>query len=97
LEKLGFPWILSFETRLINGLHGIFGGNIFAPLSPCEDQQAASFSHVKSRIVHERKYKCISAFPQVFVGSHSVAVPEFCFSVMAGLDPAIYENTAVSS
>jgi hypothetical protein len=24
LEKLGFPWILSSESRLINGLHDIF-------------------------------------------------------------------------
>ena len=29
---LGFPWILSCETRLINGLHGIKHGNFF--LSP---------------------------------------------------------------
>ena len=33
LEKLGFPWILSSESRLINGLREILGGNIFAPLS----------------------------------------------------------------
>jgi hypothetical protein len=24
LEKLGFPWILSSESRLFNGLRGIF-------------------------------------------------------------------------
>ncbi|MFZ0601647.1 MAG: hypothetical protein WAN05_09870 [Roseiarcus sp.] len=29
LEKLGFPWILSAETRLINGLRGIFGEKLF--------------------------------------------------------------------
>jgi hypothetical protein len=27
LEKLGFPWILSYETSLFNGLHGIFREN----------------------------------------------------------------------
>jgi hypothetical protein len=30
LEKLGFPWILSSESRLINGLRGIFVGRNFA-------------------------------------------------------------------
>ena len=33
LEKFGFPWILSSESRLFNGLRAIFGGNIFALLS----------------------------------------------------------------
>jgi len=30
LEKLGLAWILSFETRLINGLRGIDGRELFA-------------------------------------------------------------------
>jgi hypothetical protein len=29
LEKLGFPWILSSESSLFNGLHGKFGGIVF--------------------------------------------------------------------
>src|ERR1700722_20067750 len=34
LEKLGFPWILSSESRFINGLHDIFSERFFlAPLS----------------------------------------------------------------
>src|ERR1700722_6871696 len=32
LEKLGFPWILSSESRLINGLNGIFSGRFFLAL-----------------------------------------------------------------
>jgi len=32
LEKLGFPWILSSESSLFNGLRAIFCGNIFVPL-----------------------------------------------------------------
>jgi hypothetical protein len=32
LEKLGFPWILSSESSLINELREIFCGNIFALL-----------------------------------------------------------------
>ena len=35
LEKLGFPWILSSETSLFKGLHGIFAGRNFArPFAP---------------------------------------------------------------
>ena len=32
LEKLGFPWILSSESRLINGLHEIFSERFFLAL-----------------------------------------------------------------
>jgi hypothetical protein len=32
LDFLGFPWILSLELRLINGLRAIFCGNIFMPV-----------------------------------------------------------------
>jgi hypothetical protein len=34
LDFLGFPWILSSETRLINELHGIFPEKFFLALSP---------------------------------------------------------------
>ena len=33
LEKLGFPWILSSESRLFNGLQPIFGEKFFMPVS----------------------------------------------------------------
>jgi hypothetical protein len=32
LDYLGFPWILSSESRLFNGLHDIFAGEIFPAL-----------------------------------------------------------------
>jgi hypothetical protein len=32
LDFLGFPWILSCETRLINGLHGKIAQKFFASL-----------------------------------------------------------------
>jgi hypothetical protein len=32
LEKLGFPWILSSESRVINGLQQIFSGRFFLAL-----------------------------------------------------------------
>jgi hypothetical protein len=34
LDFLGFPWILSSESRLINGLHGINRAEVFVVLSP---------------------------------------------------------------
>jgi hypothetical protein len=34
LEKLGFPWILSSESSLFNGLRVIFADENFAPLFP---------------------------------------------------------------
>jgi hypothetical protein len=33
LDRLGFPWILSFEARLFNGLRGLKLGNFFSPFS----------------------------------------------------------------
>jgi hypothetical protein len=41
LDFLGFPWILSSESRLINGLRAIFAKRIFAAFSP--------LGHSKSR------------------------------------------------
>jgi hypothetical protein len=35
LDFLGFPWILSSETRLINGLHAIFARKFFLALRGC--------------------------------------------------------------
>jgi hypothetical protein len=32
LEKLGFPWILSSESSLFNGLRAIFCGTFFMPV-----------------------------------------------------------------
>jgi len=39
LEKLGFPWILSSEMSLFNGLCGIFGEKIFALGCPGVEQR----------------------------------------------------------
>jgi hypothetical protein len=37
LDFLGFPWILSSEMSLFNGLRGIFAENIFSALSTVEN------------------------------------------------------------
>jgi hypothetical protein len=34
LDFLGFPWILSSETRLINGLRGVNRAKVFLVLFP---------------------------------------------------------------
>jgi hypothetical protein len=64
LDFLGFPWILSCEARLINGLHGIFAGNIFAPLSPLRDPKAASRQAGEEQDRSWVNLTIISAFPQ---------------------------------
>jgi hypothetical protein len=57
LEKLGFPWILSSETRLINGLRGIFAEKFFVTLLPlgavgAPGRNAAGEATGKRGIVH---------------------------------------------
>jgi hypothetical protein len=39
LDFLGFPWILSSESRLIKGLRRIFHGNIFLSLFPYHEER----------------------------------------------------------
>jgi hypothetical protein len=67
LDFLGFPWILSSKTRLINGLHGIFAETFFLALFPLarivsgwtpRDLEAA-----EGRIVHGTSLRgfCFSA------------------------------------
>jgi hypothetical protein len=34
LDFLGFPWILSSESSLFNGLYGIFAGTFFLAVFP---------------------------------------------------------------
>jgi hypothetical protein len=55
LDFLGFPWILSCETRLINGLHGIFPEDFFVGLSwRKEPERALKVEAIgKGGIAHE--------------------------------------------
>jgi hypothetical protein len=55
LEKLGFPWILSSEARLINGLREIFRRNFSLALSRREsaaETAAPRFGMQDGWIVH---------------------------------------------
>jgi hypothetical protein len=57
LDYLGFPWILSSELRLFNGLHGIFERNFFLALSPSAAASRGTKTAIeamrKRRIAHE--------------------------------------------
>jgi hypothetical protein len=56
LEKLGFPWILSSETSLINRLHGIFVGKKFVRPFALEARVGAGASGLgreKRGVAHE--------------------------------------------
>jgi hypothetical protein len=56
LDFLGFPWILSSESRLFNGLRGIFAGRNFArPFAAAAEASRESSSVLgmqKRRIIH---------------------------------------------
>jgi len=68
---LGFPWILSCESGLINGLRGIFAQKFFARLFPGvewrEDGRRTVEAKRSGKIVHEMERNSISAFPQSIV------------------------------
>jgi hypothetical protein len=55
LDFLGFPWILSSESRLFNGLRGIFaGGNFtrpFAAAAEASRESSSVLSMQKRRII----------------------------------------------
>jgi hypothetical protein len=56
VDFLGFPWILSSETRLINGLRGNNGGNFFlgpSPLAPAAPERERPVETMrKGKIAH---------------------------------------------
>jgi hypothetical protein len=55
LEKLGFPWILSCETRLINRLRGyflIFFPDPFVVVKAAVETARPRFGMAKGRIAH---------------------------------------------
>jgi hypothetical protein len=102
LDSLGFPWILSFESSLFNGLRGINRGGFFLALFPLtfEATRVSQAEAVpKRQILHEASLthllifrKRLQALIALAVGGRSIS-SNFRFSVMAGLDLAIHENT----
>ena len=73
LDFLGFPWILSSEMSVFNGLRGIFARIISCPLPPasCGVATGAAFSPCGSpRLLHGTKLSPPSGFPQEIVDSY---------------------------
>jgi hypothetical protein len=56
LDFLGFPWILSSESSLINGLRGINRENfflaVFPPTLEAQEGDLCGFGTSKRRIAH---------------------------------------------
>jgi hypothetical protein len=81
LDCLGFPWILSSESRLFNGLHGMKRGNFF--LSPFSmalrgtGTGAAVEALRKHRIVHE------ASLPKFLILRNTLSSEAFPFSRLA--------------
>jgi hypothetical protein len=65
LDFLGFPWILSSESRLINGLRGINGAPIFHAASSAAsgaERDGAVEAMRRRRIIHESSLILILIF-----------------------------------
>jgi hypothetical protein len=65
LEKLGFPWILSTESRLIKGLRGK-SADYFSrrPSPPRETRRDGAYGrgHAERRIIHEASLTTLLIF-----------------------------------
>jgi hypothetical protein len=103
-KVLAFPWIHLVETGLFNGLKRIQMKKSFR--SPRLDRNVSdacllrfSDSTKPTGFGEKENNSTISDFRKVNAGSDSVRYggAGFRFPVMAGLDPAIPENTAASS
>ena len=85
LDFLGFPWILSSESRLINGLHAIFAERIFPrafPLSfEAREREPTVEVHAEAQDCSWGKLNSISDYPQELVGSSRLgSKPERLYS-----------------
>jgi hypothetical protein len=106
LDFLGFPWILSSESRLFNGLRGTNRERFFIAVLPRRQQRWEGILQSRGAGAQNcswRKLSLISDYLQEIAGSYSVrcwslADPSFRsgrgLSVMAGLDPAIPATSA---
>jgi hypothetical protein len=94
LDSLGFPWILSSESRLINGLRGIDHGRFFLAAFSLGGIRAGAGYAVeaiwKGRIGHEASLGQILIFCNKLSSLIATAVDGPASAVMAGLVPAIH-------
>jgi hypothetical protein len=96
LEKLGFPWILSSESRLINGLCGILGEENFSALF--RGVQSARNGSLRSTAFGWAGFAHGTSLPIFLILCKIdwalialVVVSQRGSNVMAGLVPAIHE------
>jgi hypothetical protein len=69
-DFLGFPWILSSESRLFKGLHGIFAQKIFhraLSMAWAPRPTGLAFGMLKIKAVHGPSLTLISDFLQSIV------------------------------
>jgi hypothetical protein len=64
LDFLGFPWILSYESRFINGLKGVFAAK-FSRALPCHEKpRALDVAYAEGRDWSLGEFSSASDFPQ---------------------------------
>jgi hypothetical protein len=103
LERLGFPWILSSESSIFNGLRWIFAERNFSRPSAAapepRERLPAILACAKAWISHGATVTQFLLFCNKLLALIALAVAGcrivhlWGFFVTAGLDPAIHENT----
>jgi hypothetical protein len=72
LDSLGFPWILSSESRFINGLCGIFAQRIFPRAFPlafeAREREPTVEANAEAQDYSWGKLNLTSDYPQDLVG-----------------------------
>jgi hypothetical protein len=86
LDFLGFPWILSSESRLINGLRGIKRGNFFVAAFSALKAADGGRGHAEARIIHGASLSPLPifrnglSFRNLPLGLRGQSVTEACLS-----------------
>jgi hypothetical protein len=79
LDFLGFPWILSSESRLFNGLRGLKRGNFYLKLFPWRSKRhnpgACGRGHAEAQGGSWGKLNLISDFLQEIAGERGTIAP----------------------
>jgi hypothetical protein len=85
LEKLGFPWILSSESSVFNGLRGIFAEEISRALLPKRRRQNGVHGgpgHADAKTYSPGKPSAISVFRQSIVARQKMATRQFSHTIL---------------
>jgi hypothetical protein len=94
LEKLGFPWILSSELSIFNGLRWIFAESKFArPFAAApelRERRPTILVMLSGRIAHRASVTLFLIFCKKLLALIALSVDRPASAVMAGLVPAIH-------